>query len=645
MSFSIFFMVLIVFLAAIVYFHYVQGFFSSVLSAIFAVVAAVVAFSYHEVIVESLLAGKAANYAHAMVLLMTFALVYLVLRIIADMAIPGQVRLPAILDKVGGAVMGLIAGIFALGILTIAAEELPLGPSIAGYVRYVTKDDHSISIPGYGGRRGLDAEVVSEVKSDELGKFDPEDERTVLFDDAVVKAVTHLSKGGSLEGRQPLTGIHPDFLQELFGQRLGIEPGGKHLAMDLPAKHIQDVVVKGVYALDSLASVDSDPKGVRVPFASKVTTQLKAAKDEAFLVVRLQFSGRTSADEDRLFRFSPASVRLVAFSPDSDDTTVNYYPIGTLTGSTLYANKIDDFLVVNLKEKDKGADLVFRVKRKGVLEGGTPKARKVLPGVFIEMKRLAREDLSGNAVVHAFPPNDPDYSVMRKMAVLDQTLTAQTPVAVTPPPGVPTPPPPVTPNPAQNPNQLHPNSPQSIAASATNSIFAVEGATVSDVLPIPIAVGTDTSKLSVQLSGGDAIVKANKFNSLNVDVVETVETLGKGPRRITQLVLPPDQALLQVTGAVPDGSWTWGEKADQFEVIDAAGKHYKANGAWAMVQSGKDMKFFARYSNDFPLSPVTAQEGKIIKLWLSFGVPHNTEVKQLVLGATAIGDLNAVKVP
>ncbi len=151
MSLSLFFVVLLVMLLAIIFFHYIQGLFSSTLSALYAVVAAIVAFSYHETIVESLLAGKAANTAHAMVLLMLFAVVYLTLRIISDNAIPGQVRLPAIVDKVGGAFMGLVTGIFALGIVAIAAEELPFGPSIAGYVRYVGNDRH-VSIPGSGGQ-------------------------------------------------------------------------------------------------------------------------------------------------------------------------------------------------------------------------------------------------------------------------------------------------------------------------------------------------------------------------------------------------------------------------------------------------------------------------------------------------------------
>jgi hypothetical protein len=164
-------------------------------------------------------------------------------------------------------------------------------------------------------------------------------------------------------------------------------------------------------------------------------------------------------------------------------------------------------------------------------------------------------------------------------------------------------------------------------------------------LPTPIAVAGDVSKLSVLLPGGDAILKANKFVSLNVDVSETIANLKKGVRQITTLAAPANRGVLQIEGTSPDGSWNWGEKADQFEVIDAANTHYKANGVWALVQDGADAKFFARYSSGYPLSPVTAQDGKITKLWFCFDVPPNDQIKQLVMGTVVIADLNDIQVP
>src|SRR5947209_5023030 len=105
MLFSI---LLIVMIIAIAFFHYIQGFFSATISAICTIFAALLAFSLHEPIVENFLGGKAANMAHAMVLTVLFAVIYLILRIILDQTVPGQIRLPAAIDKAGGGIMGLI---------------------------------------------------------------------------------------------------------------------------------------------------------------------------------------------------------------------------------------------------------------------------------------------------------------------------------------------------------------------------------------------------------------------------------------------------------------------------------------------------------------------------------------------------------
>src|SRR5688572_18657811 len=106
--------IVILMLVAIGYFHYVQGFFSGIISAVIAVVAAVVAVGYYETLVEGPFNGMSPDWMPALSLLGLFALTYVILRSIFDKAVPGQLQIPAVLDKVGGAVMGLVAGAFAL---------------------------------------------------------------------------------------------------------------------------------------------------------------------------------------------------------------------------------------------------------------------------------------------------------------------------------------------------------------------------------------------------------------------------------------------------------------------------------------------------------------------------------------------------
>src|SRR5688572_17522750 len=118
--------ILVLFVGAITFFHYTQGFFSATISAALAIVSAVLAFSYHETVVETLLGGRFADAAHGMALAIMFATLYLVLRVAFDKMIPGNVRFPVLVDKIGGGAMGLIAGIFAAGILAIVAQYLPM---------------------------------------------------------------------------------------------------------------------------------------------------------------------------------------------------------------------------------------------------------------------------------------------------------------------------------------------------------------------------------------------------------------------------------------------------------------------------------------------------------------------------------------
>src|SRR5688500_2139412 len=169
----IFPIVILVLVGVIAYFHYNEGLFSATISAVCAILAAVLAFSYHEVIIFSLLKGKAANYAHALVLVALFALGYLILRVIFDKAVPGNVRFPLYVDRVGGAVMGIIAGIFATGILAIAAQALPFTAG-APYTRYALDDDRDVAVQTSGSRQAEDAFVKAQLDEAQPGQLNPE---------------------------------------------------------------------------------------------------------------------------------------------------------------------------------------------------------------------------------------------------------------------------------------------------------------------------------------------------------------------------------------------------------------------------------------------------------------------------------------
>src|SRR5690242_17610193 len=97
----IFSLVALLLVAVIAFFHYVQGFVSAMFSAVIAIIAAAMAISFHEALTTALLRGYFADQATAITLISIFAVVYLLLRVAFDNLVPGNVRLPAIADKIG----------------------------------------------------------------------------------------------------------------------------------------------------------------------------------------------------------------------------------------------------------------------------------------------------------------------------------------------------------------------------------------------------------------------------------------------------------------------------------------------------------------------------------------------------------------
>src|SRR5688500_12369491 len=105
MLFSI---IVILLIGLVAYFQYLQGFFSAALSAIIAIIAAVIAVGYQETVVNLLLKGKFADQANAIALIVLFAVIYIALRFLFDKAVPGNLRFPLYVEKIGAAVSGIV---------------------------------------------------------------------------------------------------------------------------------------------------------------------------------------------------------------------------------------------------------------------------------------------------------------------------------------------------------------------------------------------------------------------------------------------------------------------------------------------------------------------------------------------------------
>jgi hypothetical protein len=381
---SIFGVIVVLLIGAIAYFHYTQGFLSATLSAIFAVLAAVLAVSYHEPLEALVSRGGLAEYSRAITLIALFGGIYILLRAIFDRFVPGNIRLPVLMDRVGAGAMGVVAGIFATGMMALAAQTMPFGASIAGYSQYEMQPAREMPIPGPRAYN-IDVIVGENLQEQRPDTFTEEDRQSLIVpvDRMVVGLVDGLSEG-SLAGRRAFSEIHPDYVLELYGQRLGIQTGATRIAVN--DERVQHVRVAGVYQLEGqIPQVDAEVHQLRDPArVNALKSPFSARGDEVAVVVRIIFT-RSASDTDNLARFSPGSVRLVT-------NRTNYWPVGAMEGNMLVANKIDDPLLVNVGDRDRGADMVFRVMRADMEAGG--ETGWILPeGAFVEVKR-ARVDLS-----------------------------------------------------------------------------------------------------------------------------------------------------------------------------------------------------------------------------------------------------------
>ena len=207
-------------------------------------------------------------------------------------------------------------------------------------------------------------------------------------DDLVLAIVKQISGPGSaLYNGSPLDSAHPDYVTELFAERLGMPTGNKRVAVPANGGGVQ---ATAAWILDKTpAAMDAELGYVR----SDVALPDLHAPDTKLIAVRVNFNGSPEmTDTDGVLRFSPANVRLKAGAHD-------YYPVGTLVGGALILeNRPDDPMMIDLRKNSQNVDFVFEVNADDDLKTTTYNKEKKVQfkdGSFVEVKRYAQSDLSG----------------------------------------------------------------------------------------------------------------------------------------------------------------------------------------------------------------------------------------------------------
>lgn len=568
----IFSLILFALFGIVAFFHFTQGFFSATISAILVAIAAVVALGWYEQAAPLLFNIKFDDQAASISLIVIFAVTYFVPRLICDSLIPGNVRVPFIVDKVGAAVMGIIAGLLSTGVVAVAADALPFGPTIGMYSRFDTADQSG----EYMGRNGQmqDTTLNDVVTAD---KLDPDAANHVWLrqDDLVVALESKVTGDGSLASDQPFTAVHPDLLDELYGQRLGIQTGANHTAVTTAQNHA--VEVQGVYTPPGpIPQIDSEPS--QMGDRPAVDPTVKADPDQIVLVVRTRINGKPLADEmDNLLRFSAGAVRLVAGEPDNGAPMKDYHPVATLNGNGVaLACRPDDFLF-----SDQGThtiDFVFVVDRDHVMGADETKPPFHLPqGSFFEFKRYSVIDLSGQTVNYGPPPNPDKTSMVLRKSVADTLAKTE---------GI-----------WNGEESSEANVPSAAGpAGGAGRLLGDSGLSYVDIktsnqLAAPINAHTGNDSGTVQLANGvGGTLQHRQWQQLSVTTDTPIGRLGTPvDDNIQELAVAPNNVLVQVhcmarTSGTPSQMWAWGNRVSDFALADATGHTYRCVGAWAMVQ-------------------------------------------------------------
>jgi hypothetical protein len=128
--------VIVLFLLTMMYWGTVQGLFSSFLHLMLVIAVGSIAFALWEPITLWLLMKYLPIWAWTVGLLVPFALLLLIFRMVADKLVPTDMNFLPIVNTVFGAACGLFSGILTAGIAIIGLGFLPFGTAMGGFQPY-----------------------------------------------------------------------------------------------------------------------------------------------------------------------------------------------------------------------------------------------------------------------------------------------------------------------------------------------------------------------------------------------------------------------------------------------------------------------------------------------------------------------------
>ncbi|WP_428387220.1 hypothetical protein [Mucisphaera sp.] len=256
-----------------------QGLFSAVLQLLVVLLAGTLAFAFWEPIAVGLLMPFVPHLAWGLALLVPFALLVVGIRVLLDTLVPGNLRLPSLVNSILGAAFGAMSGALTAGIAVIGIGFLPLGPSLLGHQPYAINGDGSIA---------------------------PIADLWVPVDQYADTTFQILSAGAMSSG-SPMSLYQPDLREQSNLYRMRYDENAS-LVIGPDALEIERMVV-------SPLPVD----GLPLPVTGALPQITEANAGQLVLIDLKVTKGTGAFDRDATFRLPPTQIRLLAGPRDGTE--------------------------------------------------------------------------------------------------------------------------------------------------------------------------------------------------------------------------------------------------------------------------------------------------------------------------------------
>ena len=144
-----------------------QGMLSALLALATSIFASILAMALVEPL-KGFIGGWRPDDARGITLLLLYVVAFSVTRVGADMAVPKNIKLPKLVNRVAGGVAGFFTSLVVVGTLLLGFEMLPVSRVLLGFDRF----------PGDNGMQAID--------SDRLNRMQPLDWLTIFLGESDV---------------------------------------------------------------------------------------------------------------------------------------------------------------------------------------------------------------------------------------------------------------------------------------------------------------------------------------------------------------------------------------------------------------------------------------------------------------------------